>query len=128
MKRIRYATPARPQGELRMRRATAELVGEDVRMRAFVYSTDHGAGGFSRKRLVQRPDGFHCDPQVMRMPRFTGPARIGTHAVPNDAPPLRAEAEAKAIVEATGPNPRLSACGRPPCSDDADGVIDAEGV
>lgn len=129
MTRIRYTTPARSQGEPHMRRGSAELVEKDVHRWAFVYGTD----------------GFHCDLRVVRIPRFTGPTRVGTHVVPDDAPPLHAIARTdeavgvdardsnprdavKAIVEATGPSPRLSVCGRPFCLNDADGVNDAEGV
>ena len=145
MTRIRYTMPARSQGELHMRRRVAELVEEDVRRRVFVYGMDSDVEALVRKRLVQRLDDFHCDLQVMRIPRFTGPAQVGTHVVLDNAPPLHATARAdeaveldardsnprdavKAIVEATGPSPRLSVRGRPFCLNDADGVNDAEGV
>ena len=100
MTRIRYTMPVRSQGELCMRRGAAELVEEDARRRAFVYGTDSDVEALVRKRPVQRLDDFHCDLRVMRIPRFTGPAQVGTHVVLNDAPPLHAIARADEAVEA----------------------------
>ena len=124
MTRIRYTMPAGSQGEPHMRRGAAEPVGEYVRMRVSVYGVDSDVEALARKRLVQRPDDFHCDLQAMRIPRFTGPA----HAVPDDARDSNPRDAAEAIVEATGPSPRPSVCGRPFRSNDADGVDGAEGV
>ena len=142
MTRIRYTMPARSQGRLHMRRRVAELVEEDVHRWVFVYGMDSDVEALVRKRLVQRLDDFHCDLQVMCIPRFTGPTQVRTHVVLNDAPPLHAIARAvevdardsnprdvaKAIVEATGSSPHLSVCGWPFCLDDVDDVNDAEGV
>lgn len=135
MTRIRYTMPVRPQGEPHMQRRAAELVGEDVHRRVFVYSADSDVEGIVRKRPVQRLDDFYCDLRVVRTPRFTGPAQAGTHVVLNNAPPLHAIARdlnprdaAKAIVEATGLNPRLSVCGWPFCLNDVDDADDAAGV
>lgn len=115
MTRIRYTMPVRSQGELRMRRG-------------FVYSMDSDVEDIVRKRLVRRLDSFYCDLQVMRIPRFTGPTRVRTHVVLNDARDSNPRDAAKAIVEATGLNPHLSVCGWPFCLNDVDDVNDAEGV
>ncbi len=114
MTRIRYTMPARSQGELHMRRRVAELVEKDVRRRVFVYSMDSDVEALVRKRLVQRLDDFYCDLQVMRIPRFTGPARVRTHVVLNDALPLHAIARTDEVDAGD--------------SNDVDGVNDAEGV
>ena len=107
MTRIRYTTPAGSQGELRMRRGLAELVGEDVHRRVFVYGMDSDVEALVRKRLVQRLDDFYCDLRVVRIPRFTGPAQVRAHVVLNNAPPLRAiaravEADARTCLRAGG--------------------------
>ena len=145
MTRIRYTMPAGSQGRLHMQRRSAELVEKDVHRRVFVYGMDSDAGALVCKWLVQRLDNFHCDLQVVCVPRFTGPTRVRTHVVPNNAPPLHAIARTdgavevdasdlnprdavKAIVEATGLSPRLSVCGWPFCLNDVDDVNDAEGV
>ena len=145
MTRIRYTTPAGSQGELHMQGGVAELVEEDVRGRVFVCSVDSDVEGLVRERLVQRLDDFCCDLRVMRIPRFTGPARVGTHVVLNDAPPLHAIARTdevvevdardsnprdavKAIVEATGLSPHPSVRGRPFCLNDVDDVDDVNDV
>lgn len=62
---------------------------------------------------------------LVRIPRFTGPARVGTHVAPNDARDSNPRDAVKAIVEATGPSPRLSVRGWPFRLNDAN---DAEGV
>lgn len=151
MTRIRYTMPVRSQGKLHMQGGVAELVGEDVHRWVFVYSMDSDVEALVCKWLVQRLDNFYCDLQVMYIPRFTGPTRVRTHVVLNNAPPLHAVARtdevvevdardlnprdaAKAIVKATGLSPHLSVRGWPFCLndvgdvDDVDDVDDAEGV
>lgn len=141
MTRIRYTMSARSQGKPYTQRQRARLVGKDVHRRAFAHSMDPDVETIVRKWLVQRPDGFYCDIRVMYMPHVIGPTLARTHVVLNNAPPLpfvarsdeAVEVDArgstprdavKAIVEATGPSPRLSVCGRPFC---LDGVDDMEG-
>ena len=114
MTRIRYAMPARFQGEPHMQRGLAELVEKDV----------HGW-------LVQWLDGFYCGLRVVCMPRFTGPTQVRTHVEFGHARDVNPRDAVKAIVEATGLGPHLSVCGWPFCSDDVndvDDVDDAEGV
>lgn len=125
MTRIRYTMPARSQGRLHMQRRAAELVGEDVRRRVFVCGVDSDVEALVREWLVQRLDDFHCDPQVVRIPRFTGPTRVGTHVVLNDARGSNPRGAAKAVVGATGLSPRLSVRG---WTFRLNGVNDGEGV
>lgn len=105
MTRIRYTASAGSQGETYTRRRRARLVGEDVRRRVFVYDMDPDA------------DNAPPLPSIARTDEAVGVGARGS--TPRDA--------VKAPIEATGPNPRLFACGRPFCSDDANGVDDAEG-
>lgn len=145
MTRIRYTMPARSQGELHMQRGVAELVEKDVHRWVFVYSMDSDVEALVRKWLVRRLDNFYCDLQVMYIPHVTGPTRVRTHVVLNNAPPLHAIARTdevvevdardlnprdavKAIVKATGLSPHLPVRGWPFCLNDVDDVNDAEGV
>ena len=120
------------------------LAGEDVDRWVFADGVDPRAEDLVREWLTARLDGFHCDLQVMYAPHAVGPAPAGTHIVLNNAPPLHAIAEndeavevdargltprdaAKALIEATGLDPRLSVRGWPFCLDDLDGADDVEG-
>lgn len=144
MTRTRYTMPARSQGKLFAQRAVADLVEKDVHRWVFVYNMDPDAETLVRKWLCQRLNGFHCDLQVMCIPRFTGFTQARTHVVLNNAPSLHAIARTdeaveldardlnprdavKAIVEATGLNPHLSVFGWPFCLDDLGGVDNMEG-
>ncbi len=93
MKRIRYTMPARSQGKLHMQRAMAELVEKDV-----------------HRRLLQRLNGFYCGVYITCTPHMC------SH------PAIQARDAVTALVEATGPNPRMSVCGWPFRSDDLGGV------
>lgn len=85
MTRIRYMMSAGSQGELRMRRGLAGLVGKDVYRWVFVCGVGSGVEALVRKWLVQWLDDFCCGLQVMCMPCFAGPARVRTRVVLNNA-------------------------------------------
>ena len=139
-----YTMPARSQGNASMQRTMADLVEKDVHRWVFVNDLTPEIEFTVRKWLLQRLDSFYCDLQVMYTPHVIGPALARTHIVLNNTPPLHTIARndeavevdahglsprdaAKAIVKATGLNPRMSVCGWPFCLDDMDGVDDAEG-
>lgn len=132
-----YTMPARSQGKLHMQRATAELVEKDGHRWVFAHNMDPDVETLVRKWLTTRLDGFYCDLQVMYTPHVVGPALARTHIVLDNAPPLpsiarddearRADARGlrprdavKALIEATGLNPRIFVCGWPFCLDDLD--------
>lgn len=139
--RIRYTMPARSQGKLYMQRRVAE---KDVHRWVFACNMAPDVEALVRKWLTARLDGFYCDLQVMYIPHVIGPVLARTHIVLNNTPPLHAMARTdeavevdarglnaletvKALVKATGLNPRMSVCGWPFCLDGVDGVDDMEG-
>lgn len=141
----RYTMPARSQGTAFMQRTMAHLAEKDVHRWVFVHSLTPEVGCAVRKWLVQRLDGFYCDLQSVYMPHVIGPTPARTHIVLNDTPlsassvarndeaievdarGLNARDAVKALVKATGLNPRLSVCGWPFCLDELGGVDDMEG-
>lgn len=122
MTRIRCTTPAE----------------KDVHRWVFAYDMAPDVENPVRKWLIARLVAFHCDLQVMYMPRIPGPTLARTHIVLNNAPPLHTMARTdeavevdarggprdavKALIEATGLRPRLSVRGWPSCLDDLDGA------
>lgn len=116
MTRIRYTMPARSQGELHMRRGVAKLVEKDVHRWVFVCSMDSDVEALVRKWLVQWLDDFYCGLQVMCIPRFTSPTRVGTHVEVDTLDAV------KAIVKATGLSPYLFVRGWPLCLNDVDSM------
>lgn len=136
----RYTMPARSQGALYMQRTMARLAENDVHRWVFAHNLAPEVECAVRKWLCRRLDGFYCDLQAMYTPHVIGPGPARTHVVLNDAPPsassvsrndeavevdargLNAPDAAKAIIEATGLNPRMSVRGRPFCSDGLDGA------
>lgn len=124
-----------------MQRAMARLAEKDVHRWVFAHGLDPDVEALVRKWLVQRLDGFYCDLQIMYMPHVIGPALSRTHVVLNNTPPLSSIARTdeavevnglglnardavKAIIKATGLNPRLSVRGWPFC---LNGVDDMDG-
>lgn len=140
----RYMMPARSQGKAFMQRMMVRLERDDVHRWVFVRDLTPEVECDVRKWFLQRLSGFHCDLQVAYTPhlRLHPAVRSRTHIVLNDAPSLHAMAKGdeavevdarglnardavKALVKATGLNPRLSVCGWPFC---LDGLDDAGGV
>lgn len=94
----RYTIRAGSQGALCIQRAAARLAGEDV-----------------RRRLSRRLNGFHCDLRAAYTPRRSpATARAGGDGiVPVGLRGLNLRGAVKAPMEATGPSPHPSVCGRP---------------
>lgn len=131
----RYTMHDRSQGALYMQRATARLAEKDVHRWVFAHSMDSEVEALVRKWLRQRLDSFYCDLQVAYMPRCSPATGARTHIVLQYPPTPTARAEsdeiipvglqglsprdaAKALIEATGLNPRMVVRGWPFCLDD----------
>ena len=129
--------PARSQGNPHAQREKSRLVENDVRRWVFAYNMGPDVETLVRKWLITRLDNFHCDLQVMYIPRLSSPIRARTHIVLNNAPlpcamhrgdeavavdaqGMKPTEAVKAIVEATGLNPHMSVCGWPFCLDELD--------
>nr|DAN45718.1 MAG TPA: hypothetical protein [Caudoviricetes sp.] len=134
----RYTTSGRPRGGPYARRQRARLAERGAHRWVFAYNMAPDVETLVRRWLTARLDGFYCDLRAAYTPRVVGSTAARTHIVLNDAPPLRAMARAdeavevdaggstpsdvaKALIEATGLNPRMTVCGWPFCSDDAEG-------
>lgn len=144
MTRIRYTMPAGSQGKLYTQRQQARLVEKDVHRWVFAHNMDPDVETLVRKWLTARLDNFYCDLQLMYIPYFTGPTQVRTHVVLNNTPPLPSMARtdeavevdargltpadtARALIKATGLNPRMFVRGWPFCLYDLGGVNDTEG-
>lgn len=137
MMRVRYTTPARSQGELHAQRTMGRLAEKDVHRWVFAHSMDPDVETSVREWLLRRLNAFHCELQLMYTPHVRSTSLAGTHVVLNNTPPLSSLARGdeavevdarglnalgavKALIEATGLDPRLSVCGWPFCLDDVD--------
>lgn len=114
----RYTMPARSQGKLYEQRAAAHLE-RDTHRWVFVRNLTPEVECDVRKWLLQRLNGLYCDLQLNNTPPLPSMAQ-GDEAVEVDARGLNARDAAKAMIKATGLNPRLSVCGWPFCLGDLD--------
>lgn len=115
MKRIRYT---RSQGKLYTQRQQARLAEKDIHRWVFAHNMTPDVEILVRKWLTTRLNNFYCDLQVMYMP----------HAMAEndevrmvDARDGEARDVVKALIKATGLNPRTGRCGWPFCLNDVEG-------
>lgn len=129
----RYTMLARSQGKMHAQRR----LQRDTHRWVFVNGLTPEVECTVRKWLTVRLGSFYCDLQVMYTPHLHlfPIVQARTHIVLNNTPPPHTMAEgdeavevdarglnsldaAKAVIEATGPNPHLSVRGWPFCLDD----------
>ena len=107
MTRIHYTMPARSQGKLYTQRQQARLEYYDVHRWVFVYNMDPDVETLVRKWLTTRLDNFYCDLQVM----YTPPLHAMSRTDDVDVDGLTARDAVKALIKATGLNPRSPCAG-----------------
>ena len=109
----RYTMPVRSQGRASTHRESAKNACDGIHTRVPCCTRTPDVETLVRKWLSQRLDGFRCDLQAMYTPppMSTG---VRDEIVSANAYGLSSTETAEAVIEATGSNPHMTVCGRPP--------------